>query len=476
MKYFIRFFKMIMPAALAVLLISCHGVKKNALNEANYDFEGSSYKPACEDLSTEDFKIGLNKIESRAKKGEAKYQLVAGMRYFQHDNEKAEQWLLMASESTDENIKQDAEYFLGSVYFIEEKFSEAREHYGKSAELGNADSAYNLSIMYDDGKGGSADPEKSAELLMMCSKKEHPGCLTNLGSKIINGEPPFEKDYAKGIELLEKAAKLGDTQAIVNLAELSSIISERIKLFEEDAEKGDMEAQYRLAALYFRGDQIPQDYSLAAKWHRKAADQGKAESQLTLAYLLEKGLGVEKNLNEAKHYYELAAAKGNPAAQHQLAVMYITEDASTKDILKAETLLKKAAGQGYAKSQGLLGAMYELGAPGIKKNQKEAVKWYSKSAEAGDDVAQVRMGRMYYSGEYVKKDLKKAFELFKESAKHVNHEAIFYLGIMYFNGDGVEKNVKAAEELLKAAEERGYDAASVVLEAIKSGNDKIIIE
>ena len=120
--------------------------------------------------------------------------------------------------------------------------------------------------------------------------------------------------------------------------------------------------------------------------------------------------------------------------------------------------------------------MYELGAPGIKKNQKKAVKWYSKSAEAGDDVAQVRMGRMYYSGEYVKKDLKKAFELFKESAKHVNHEAIFYLGIMYFNGDGVEKNVKAAEDMLEVIEELGYEPASVVLESIRAGNDKIIIE
>ncbi|MBO4555311.1 MAG: sel1 repeat family protein, partial [Elusimicrobiales bacterium] len=158
------------------------------------------------------------------------------------------------------------------------------------------------------------------------------------------------------------------------------------------------------------------------------------------------------------------------------ARMYITENASPKDMLKAEALLKKAAGQGYSKSQGLLGGMYELGAPGIKKNQKESVKWYTLAAEADEDVAQSRMGRMYYSGEYVTKDLKKAFELFREAAKQGNDEAIFYLGIMYYNGDGTDKNVEAAEALLKAAEERGYDAASVVLEAIKSGNDKIIIE
>lgn len=476
MNKIIRFCKTIIPAAFAVLLISCHGVKNKAVNDANYDFEGSSYKPVCEDLSPEDFKIGINKIEVRAKKGEAKYQLVAGMRYFQHDNEKAEKWLLKAAESSDEKIKNDAAFFLGLVYFIEEKFPEAREHYGKSADLGNAEAAYNLSIMCDQGKGGPEDPKKSAKLLLMCSQKKHSGCLLNLGTKIINGEPPFEKNYAQGIELLEAAAKLGDEQAIVNLAELSSIISERINLFKEDAEKGDMEAQYRLAALYFRGDQIPQDYALAAQWHRKAADQGKEESQLTLAYMLETGMGVEKNLKESKHYYELAAAKGNPTAQHQLARMYITENASPKDMLKAESLLKKAAGHGYSKSQGLLGGMYELGAPGIKKNKKESVKWYTLAAEAGEDVAQSRMGRMYYSGEYVTKDLKKAFELFREAAKQGNDEAIFYLGIMYYNGDGTDKNVEAAEALLKAAEERGYEAASVVLEAIKAGNDKIIIE
>ncbi len=52
-----------------------------------------------------------------------------------------------------------------------------------------------------------------------------------------------------------------------------------LKEFRQLAEKGDAEAQYYLALLYIRGDDIPDmvekvDYEEALKWYRLAAEQG----------------------------------------------------------------------------------------------------------------------------------------------------------------------------------------------------------
>jgi TPR repeat protein len=50
-----------------------------------------------------------------------------------------------------------------------------------------------------------------------------------------------------------------------------------------------------------------------------------------------------------------------------------------------------------------LGVIHEQG-DGIPKNQKEAVRWYSLSADQGHVQAQLSLARIYYEGAGVKKD------------------------------------------------------------------------
>ena len=70
--------------------------------------------------------------------------------------------------------------------------------------------------------------------------------------------------------------------------------------------------------------------------------------------------------------------------------------------------LKQKAEQGDAKAQGVLGWCYFNGY-GIKKDLREAVKWYRKSAEQGIAQAQYNLGVCYKKGEGVIQNYVKAY-------------------------------------------------------------------
>src|SRR5262245_32441519 len=65
------------------------------------------------------------------------------------------------------------------------------------------------------------------------------------------------------------------------------------------AEKGDAEAQYRLAICFAKGTGVTQDYSKAAEYLRRSAEQGYAVAQNDLGALYARGQGVKQDYEEA---------------------------------------------------------------------------------------------------------------------------------------------------------------------------------
>ena len=47
--------------------------------------------------------------------------------------------------------------------------------------------------------------------------------------------------------------------------------AEALRLWRPLAEQGNVHAQRNLGAMYLRGNGVPQDYTVAASWFRKAA-------------------------------------------------------------------------------------------------------------------------------------------------------------------------------------------------------------
>ena len=73
-------------------------------------------------------------------------------------------------------------------------------------------------------------------------------------------------------------------------------------------------AQYNLGHACFRGEGVPQDYTQAVYWWRKAAEQGDADAQFMLGDCYYKGQGVPQDYAQAVSLYRKAAEQGYPMA------------------------------------------------------------------------------------------------------------------------------------------------------------------
>ncbi len=65
---------------------------------------------------------------------------------------------------------------------------------------------------------------------------------------------------------------------------------------------------------YAIGRGVPQDYTQAAIWYRRAADQGHSGAQYELGLLYDKGQGVPVNVIQAEKWLILATAAAPKAA------------------------------------------------------------------------------------------------------------------------------------------------------------------
>ncbi|MGE3807714.1 MAG: tetratricopeptide repeat protein [Gemmataceae bacterium] len=141
----------------------------------------------------------------------------------------------------------------------------------------------------------------------------------------------------------------------------------------EAAERGDANAQYRLALASDFGRGVPRDPAEAAKWYRKAADQGNAEAQNSLGSMYQHGQGVPVDYDNALSWYQ------------------------------------KAAAQGHAEATANIGALYDFGL-GVAKDERKAVDHYQAAAEKGSVTAMLNLGVSYWRGEGVQKDLVQAYK------------------------------------------------------------------
>ena len=112
-----------------------------------------------------------------------------------------------------------------------------------------------------------------------------------------------------------------------------------------------------------------------------------------------------------------------------------------------------------ASAQFDLGFMFANG-EGVTQDYKQAVYWYTKSAEQGDAGAQYNLALMFVNGEGVTQDYKQAVDWYRKAAEQGYAGAQNNLGLMFFEGKGVTQdyvqahkwwNISAFEDFLAAA-------------------------
>ncbi len=127
-------------------------------------------------------------------------------------------------------------------------------------------------------------------------------------------------------------------------------------------------------------------------------------------------------------------------------------------------MIDSAAQRGSASAQVLLAVIYLNGMADHPKDEKQAVQWFEKAAQQGNDYAQKMLADMYQDGRGVPKSPQLAADWREKAAKRGNVQAQFLLGKMYLEGAGIKADpVQAAYWLNRAATEGNNDDAQKLL-------------
>lgn len=135
-----------------------------------------------------------------------------------------------------------------------------------------------------------------------------------------------------------------------------------------------------------------------------------------------------------------------------------------KDYPTAVRLLDPLARAGNPVAQLRLGLLYYHG-HGVRESDSEALVWFERAARQGLAEAQFQLGNMYAYGHASAgpdgDPQRLAAQWYFEAARRGHADARYSLGILFLTGTGVVQNQIEAEKWIRLAAEQGHpDAAS----------------
>lgn len=263
---------------------------------------------------------------------------------------------------------------------------------------------------------------------------------------ILNGEEP------NALVPSYKVAEQGQTEARFNL-DLYYKYGDGALKFDEwasKAEVGDAVSQLCLGLCYANGDGVPTEkmnHVEALKWCRKAADQGNVLAQRFMGACYAQGK-LDEEMDAEKRVVPQDKAFAESFLYHPQ--YYCLDGEMPQDEVEAVRWYRKAADQGDDFSQFFLGFCHANGRGGVPLDDVEAAKWYRKAADQGNPEAQYDLGLCYAQGWGVPKNEEEAVKWYQKAAKQGEDYAEFALGFCYANGRGVAKSIALADMWLSA--------------------------
>ncbi len=199
------------------------------------------------------------------------------------------------------------------------------------------------------------------------------------------------------------------------------------KALLEAADSGHAQAQYQLAYL-LNSDKA---YEESFKWMNAASGQGYLPARLALPKYYGMGWGVKgdrgKAVKLARDLVNSGCVEAKPVLADALAGQGLSLWLKTSGILIDD---------GIAASKEANEAIEAiLAGKGVKKRRKRkklnvddlwegAYLYFKEAAELGDETGQLFLGRMYAQGNYVKRDKKQARKWFEKAAEQGNEDAV----------------------------------------------------
>ena len=376
--------------------------------------------------------------------------------------------------------------------------TEALEWFQRSADGGNVNAMYQISIMYRDGKGPKRDNTKHLEWLKKAAENGHTQSQLMLGNMYRDGVK-VESDESEAFKWYRMAAENNNPDTIYQVAMMYRdgkgvdknkdesnrwlrLYSEHnlfrqikvladsfshskngvhdpeigMKWYSVNSEHNDANSKYQMGLMLSEGDgkNIPE----AVSFLNSATDNGHLASAILMLNLYGLGLADNSVFETAVRSIDDIVKKGNSWAANVVGNMYASGNIVQTDGKKAVEYLQAAAVSGTPASMHKLGEMYRDGTV-VEQNLEESVRWFKESMRAGNMWSAVSLVNMFGAGTADKETFDAALKALENMCITGNVSAMRTLGSFYRNGTVVKPDSEKALHWLKTASRFG-DSAS----------------
>ncbi len=227
---------------------------------------------------------------------------------------------------TDEKLLELAQHYFNGTDDFEQDPEEGAYIVKIAADRGNADALCEYGTCLLNGTGVPKDDKAALQYWEQSAEKGCALATYKIAVCHLNGLCGLEKDPSKGAVLLDKAAQLGDADAMFRLA----LLYENGVGVPKDSGKADeyvrsAAKQDHPIACFFLGMKIMsgagedrEKIAQAVQLIGFAAESGEAQAQFVYGSLFQNGQGVEKDLAQAAGWYRRSAKAGFPPANQAL--------------------------------------------------------------------------------------------------------------------------------------------------------------
>ena len=367
------------------------------LGERNEEMSIAKYTQALQ---------GFLQIEPNSKKLKPYVQYRIGKMFCyglgtEQDYEKAFEWF----ERSAKQKNKFAQFSLANLYYygsgIEKDLSQAFLWYQKSSSQGQPYAAYSIAQMYRYGEYVTKDNDTAQRYY----KQALSGFLKIENDDMANDDLFYKlgqmfklglgtnSDVTKAIEYFKRSAEMNNKNGLFEYGK-ALLIGEHIpqntdsavKLLEKAVKLKNSNAKRFLALEYISGEHLEQDFEKGIALLTECADSGDVIACYRLGKIYLESEIMPQNLDKAEKY--LLLAEDNEYTQYALAKLYLQEE--KYDIQKAVNYFEKSADKNHWASY-QLGRIYLFGAKDIERDKEQAIEWFTKSANDGNEYAQAML-------------------------------------------------------------------------------------
>ena len=281
------------------------------------------------------------------------------------------------------------------------------------------------------GNGTEVDLEKGQKFLSSAIEKGDIVALTELGVLYQDGNAGYNQDYEAAERIFREAAGKGSAFAAGQLGWMNYTglltgepdYAKACQWFKIGVDGGDVNSIVNLAACYYDGTGVAQDYETALELYTQASEKNSNVALNMQGWMCEHGEGVDVDIERALDCYQSAADLGN----EQSATNY---DNLKKELGDTYKVLEDARA-GDTQSQFDLANWYYHGEHDLPLDYRAARRWNEVAVDAGHVAAMFNLGWMLWEGKGGETDRKHAMELWRRSADKGYLESLNALGRAY---------------------------------------------